>query len=38
MVQLRGGHEIPQELPEQTAGLLEAFLSGVAPADKGRAA
>jgi pimeloyl-ACP methyl ester carboxylesterase len=40
MVVLPGGHEIPQEMPEQTAALLEAFLSGVAPhsADKNRAA
>ena len=29
MVALPCGHEIPQEMPEQTAALLEAFLSGV---------
>jgi non-heme chloroperoxidase len=28
MVALPCGHEIPQEMPEQTAALLEAFLSG----------
>lgn len=40
MVTLPAGHEIPQEMPEQTAALLEAFLSGVTPcsADKVRAA
>lgn len=26
------GHEIPQEMPEQTAALLEAFLSGLGQA------
>src|SRR4029077_9860622 len=29
MVALPCGHEIPQEMPEQTAALLEAFLSGL---------
>ncbi len=29
MVTLPCGHEIPQEMPEQTASLLEAFLSGI---------
>ena len=29
MVALPCGHEIPQEMPEQTAALLEAFLSGM---------
>lgn len=29
MVALPCGHEIPQEMPEQTAALVEAFLSGV---------
>jgi pimeloyl-ACP methyl ester carboxylesterase len=29
MVALPCGHEIPQELPEQTAALLEAFICGV---------
>jgi non-heme chloroperoxidase len=29
MVALPCGHEIPQEMPEQTAALLEAFLSGI---------
>ena len=32
LVALPCGHEIPQELPEQTAALLEAFLSGVSHA------
>lgn len=31
MVALPCGHEIPQEMPGQTAALLEAFLSGMAP-------
>jgi non-heme chloroperoxidase len=29
MVALPCGHEIPQEMPEQTAALIEAFLSGM---------
>jgi pimeloyl-ACP methyl ester carboxylesterase len=29
MVMLPCGHEIPQEMPEQTAALLEAFVSGL---------
>jgi pimeloyl-ACP methyl ester carboxylesterase len=29
MVALPCGHEVPQEMPEQTAALLEAFLSGL---------
>ena len=29
MVILPCGHEIPQEMPEQTAALVEAFLSGM---------
>lgn len=29
MVRLPCGHEVPQEMPEQTAALLEAFLSGL---------
>ena len=29
MIALACGHEIPQEMPEQTAGLLEAFVSGL---------
>jgi pimeloyl-ACP methyl ester carboxylesterase len=29
MIALPCGHEIPQEMPEQTAALLEAFLSGL---------
>lgn len=32
MVALPCGHEIPQELPEQTAALVEAFLSGLGQA------
>jgi len=28
MVTVPCGHEIPQEMPEQTAALLEAFLAG----------
>ena len=29
MVALPCGHEIPQEMPEQAAALVEAFLSGL---------
>lgn len=29
MVTLPCGHEVPQEMPEQTAALIEAFVSGV---------
>jgi hypothetical protein len=32
MIALRCGHEIPQEMPEQTAALVEAFLSGLVQA------
>lgn len=29
IVALPCGHEIPQEMPEQTAALVEAFVSGI---------
>jgi non-heme chloroperoxidase len=32
MITLACGHEIPQEMPEQTAALVEAFLSGMGQA------
>jgi hypothetical protein len=32
MVALPCGHEIPQEMPEQAAALVEAFLSGMGQA------
>jgi hypothetical protein len=30
LIALPCGHEIPQEMPEQTAALVEAFISGIA--------
>jgi hypothetical protein len=32
IIKLACGHEIPQEMPEQTAALVEAFLSGMGQA------
>jgi len=38
MIALPCGHEIPQEMPEHTAALLEAFVSGLSHRDEIEAA